>query len=265
MKFLFHPIFILFAFLFLFSACEKVITLDLKDAQPKVIIEGFIDNADTHSAYSVVVSHTNTFYSEGANVPISNAQVIVEDIDAHVKDTLIEAAKGVYKTQKIKGQVGHTYTLQVNVQGTTYTAISKMPNPVSLDSLYYQKIQIVNTAFVQAVPVFQDPKGVENFYLFAIQVNDSVQRTFEPWDDKFTDGKRNSRPVQVEAQELFDGKDTLSLTMYCVEKPVYTFFFSLANASGNAQSPGNPISNISNGALGYFAAVTYAQRSVIVP
>ena len=53
--------------------------------------------------------------------------------------------------------------------------------------------------------------------------------------------------------------------MNSTEKAIYDFFYTLENASGNGQTPGNPLSNISNGAIGYFGAITVRERYVIVP
>jgi hypothetical protein len=52
--------------------------------------------------------------------------------------------------------------------------------------------------------------------------------------------------------------------MYCIDKNVYNYFFSLLQVTGNnggfqSASPDNPITNISGGALGYFSAHTVSR------
>ncbi len=62
--------------------------------------------------------------------------------------------------------------------------------------------------------------------------------------------------------------DTVLLKMYCVDKNIYNYFFTLAAVTGNnnfrSASPANPNSNISNGALGYFSAHTISQKKIVV-
>lgn len=249
----------------LFSACEKVINIDLKNAAPKVIIEGTITDDPFTLSHTVLVSKSNSFSSNGKNSPVSAALVIVEDVTSNVIDTLEEINPGRYKTQKIMGIEGHTYKLRAIVGGIAYTAISTMPKAVSLDSLYIQTLPFFGEEFKQVIPVFKDPIGQENYYRFSLRVNDSVQNDFEAWDDLITNGKVNSRPLGINAQELLDGDDTVYVRMNSTEKAIYDFFYTLENASGNGQTPGNPLSNISNGAIGYFGAITVRERYVIVP
>jgi hypothetical protein len=62
--------------------------------------------------------------------------------------------------------------------------------------------------------------------------------------------------------------DTLEVKMYCVDKNIYNYFFSLGQITGNnsfnSASPANPNSNLSNGALGYFSAHTVARQKLLV-
>jgi len=54
--------------------------------------------------------------------------------------------------------------------------------------------------------------------------------------------------------------------MQCIDKNVYEYWYSLDQSStGSSQSaaPGNPVSNMQGGALGYFSANTLQSRSVV--
>lgn len=261
------PLFILplLLFLFVFSSCEKVIDIDLKDSSPKIVIEGLITDDPSVDSFTVKVSRSNNFNSEGKNLPIDDALVIMEDVSMGIKDTLTLTQAGTYKSSKIRGSIGHLYQLEVRIAGVSYTASSKMPDLVPLDSLYEQKIPAFADAFRQIIPVFTDPVGVQNFYTFSLKVNDSSQTEFQPWDDRLSDGKTNSRPLIIGDAELFDGQDTVFVTMNCTDKGIFDFFNTLENASGNGQTPANPTSMFTNGAIGYFGAVTTRTRSLIIP
>lgn len=255
----------LIAFLLLLSSCEKVINIDLKEADQKVVIEGFISDQPGLTTHSILLSKTNKFSAENNKNPVSGAFVMVEDISLGLKDTLVEDNPGEYKTKNILGVSGHTYQLTTIVDGKTYTASSTMPAPVAFDSLYTQELSFFGDTITQVIPVFQDPLGIKNFYRFSVQVNDSIQNGYQAWDDQLSDGKINSRPLFIDYQEWFDNNDTVVINMDCIDKPTYDFLNTLQNATGNGQTPANPLTNISGGALGYFTAVATKKRSVIVP
>jgi hypothetical protein len=53
-----------------------------------------------------------------------------------------------------------------------------------------------------------------------------------------------------------------------MDKPNYNYFFSLENASDGgpfSATPANPVTNIDNGALGYFGAYLKDTVGLIVP
>lgn len=258
-------LFILFAALALATSCEKVVNIDLKNANPKVVIEALITDESGLLSHRVLVSKSKSFSSDGKNTPVVGAIVIIEDASAKIVDTLLETRPGEYITQNILGITGHTYNLKAIVDGVTYTASSTMQAAVGLDSLYIQSIPVFGQDFKQIIPVFRDPSGTENYYRFSVQVNDSLQNRFEAWDDLLSDGKVNSRPLNIENQDLLDKDDTITITMNSTEKAMYDFFYTLDNASGNGQTPGNPTSNISGDAIGYFGAITLRKRTLIIP
>jgi hypothetical protein len=51
-----------------------------------------------------------------------------------------------------------------------------------------------------------------------------------------------------------------------VDQGVYTYFYTLNQNTGrNSGAPANPVSNITNGALGYFNAYSVTTKKFIYP
>lgn len=262
----FIPIVLLLSSTLSFVACKKIINVDVNNAAPRVIIEAEITDELGKLQHQFYLSQSNTLSANNQRTPIVGASVIVEDVTLHQKDTLQESAPGVYVTQHTLGISGHTYQLNAWVNGVQYVASSTMPNAVPLDSLKVQVYQFFGQKVKQVVPVFQDPMGIANYYRFSLVLNDSVlNESTQAWEDALTDGKTNSRPINIAEQDLFKGNDTLVVTMNCTDKASYNYFNTLQNATGNGQTPSNPLSNISSNGLGYFSAVTKIRRVVIVP
>ena len=250
-----------------FASCQKVITVDLKNAASQIVIEGEINNSPP--PYTIKISNSVGFYDDNTFNGVSGVTVIVSDNNTIV-DTLKMTASGIYQTTKIVGTPGHTYNMKVVNNSITYSAQSIMPFEVPFDSvkLVQQPSFGGQKPNFQLIPVYTDPANAVNYYRFIIYKNQKqVQNTFID-DDEFSNGKTNNSPLFTNDVDFNPG-DSVQLNMLCIDNHVYEYFFSLqqntSKASGgpnsSAATPANPVSNISNGALGYFSANTKATKS----
>jgi hypothetical protein len=245
-----------------FYSCTKVINVDLNSTAPKIVIEGNITNAA--GPYQVQITKTVNFSASNVYPPVSGAMVKITDSTTGASNTLAETTAGVYTTSTIQGIAGHTYLLSVLAEGKTYTASSTMPQAVALDSLTFQKNNSFGNTRFFAVPNFQDPAGIANYYTFTEYINNVKFTKFVfVFDDRLSDGRYISQQLFTDSSYINIG-DSVALQMNCVDKNVYNYFNTLQEAiSGNSfqsASPSNPISNISNGALGYFSASTVSKK-----
>jgi hypothetical protein len=255
----------IFLFLVVISvySCEKVIQVDLNSAAPQVVIEGEISNAA--GPYQVRISKTVNFSSNNVFPPVSRAVVKITD-NTGFTDSLTEASPGTYTTRSITGKPGNTYTLSVSAEGKQYTAISTMPQPVNLDSVTIEKTKIFNNTRISAVVNFKDPVGLGNYYQFTEYLNGTLLPEVFVLEDRLSDGKYISRSLFSDSSDLKNG-DNLSVKMYCIDQNVYDYmrtFRRVTNNGNQSASPANPISNLSNGALGYFSAHTTQTKQVTV-
>lgn len=254
---------LLFLLVIFAYSCEKVIQVDLNSAAPQVVIEGDITNAA--GSYQVRISKTVNFSSGNVFPPVSQAVVKITD-DTGAIDSLIETSPGTYITRSITGKPGKTYTLSVTVEGKQYSAVSTMPQPINLDSVTIEKTKIFNNTHVSAVVNFKDPIGLGNYYQFTEYLNGKLLPEVFALEDRLSDGKYVSRALFSDSSDFKDG-DNIAVKMYCIDKNVYDYirtFRRVTNNGNQSASPANPISNLSNGALGYFSAHTTQTKQVTV-
>jgi hypothetical protein len=249
----FRPLLFLFA---LFS-CTKVINVNLNNASPNIVIEGIV--SDAPGPYQVKLTQTVNFSDPNIFPPVTGATVKITDSIPGITDSLTEVVPGTYVTQKLlQGLSGHTYQLYVLSNGQTYSASSTMPAKVTLDSVTFSTTNIFGTKSTSAVANFQDPAGIANYYTFTEYVNgQAIDQTFN-FSDRLSDGKYIRRQFFNDSSYINPG-DQVSIEMHCVDNQVWQYFNTLGQAKGNnSQSitPANPLSNISNSALGYFSAQT---------
>ena len=244
-------------FFFALFSCTKVINVNLNNANPNIVIEGVI--SDGAGPYQVQLTQTVNFSDPNIFPPVSGATVKITDSAFGITDSLIEVIPGTYVTQKLlQGLTGHTYQLYVLSNGQTYTASSTMPAKVNLDSVTFYSTNIFGTKSTSAIANFQDPAGIANYYTFTEYVNgQAIDQTFN-FSDRLSDGKYIRRQLFNDSSYINPG-DQVIIEMHCVDNQVWQYFNTLGQAKGNnsqAITPANPLSNISNNALGYFSAQT---------
>jgi hypothetical protein len=259
-------IFIFFFFTTAFFSCKKVISVNLNNASPQIVIIGDVTNAQ--GPYQVSINTTINFSADNNFPGVSGATVIISDNNG-LNDSLIETSSGVYTTHSFwQGQPGNTYSLNVTSAGKNYTAISTMPQPVNLDSVgFEQDSRGNNNTVIEAVPTFQDPPGIANYYQFTETINDTPLNRIFVFDDRLSDGKYIRLPLFDDSVHLRMG-DQLTFSMYSIDANVFQYFSELqqllfANPFNEA-TPANPDTNLSGGALGYFSAHTIQTKQVVV-
>jgi hypothetical protein len=251
--------------LFFITACDKVIDLKLGNVTGQLVIEGNVTNIREPQyvklSTNVAFSGTNTY------PPVTGATVIVSDAAGH-SYPFTEGPSGTYSNNRLAGITGSTYIMTVTALEKNYTANSVMPAFVALDSIT-SKINTFNSDKNrrQVAVHYKDPAGVANQYRFVMYVNNvQVKRVFANNDD-FTDGRDVSLDLWEDDIDIYPG-DTVTVEMQCVDKPIYTYWFTLMqqgnNGPGGSVTPSNPPNNITPTVLGYFSAHTTQTKSIIV-
>ena len=258
-----YKILVVFGFVFL-AACQKVIDLHLKNDSGKYVIEGNITNLP--GPYRVTVGKTEEVNTDYVNPGVSGASVSVRD-DAGNAEVLKEVQPGVYQGSVLQGVEGRTYYLSVTVGGANYTASSSMPHQVNLDSLYIVDVYNFSRMVKAVVPVFTDPAGHGNSYLFNETINGVLEKNLFYQNDDYTDGKTSSFSLlRPDPDSTLHVNDKVDVEMQCIDKAMYKYWFSVDQSSlgDGGTLASNPVTNITGGALGYFSAHTSQTKSILV-
>ena len=266
----------LFAFLLLLglvSSCEKAIDLKLDNSAPQYVIEGTV--SDEAGGAKVLISQSKKFTDDNSFAGVSGAQVsVASDGNVYQFDA---TGTGVYQNLALTGIPGHTYNLTVTISGKTYTSVSTMPQPVTLDSIYVVDDEFLTnkdkTKQRLATVKYKDPTNIENYYRFVQYIDNIKEKTVFVDEDEFTNGQTVNNRLNFNndndapTREIRTGKQ-LMVEMQCIDKAVYKYFFSLTNGAsgdGNNAAPSNPTSNITGGVLGYFSAYSVTRKTITVP
>ena len=248
---------------FLNMACEDIIDVKLDNAQPVLVIEGNISNAT--NIQSIKISRTQNIGDASKFIGVPNAAVTVTDSEGRLfKFSQDPQFPGLYLSTGVRPRILLTYNLRVEVDGKAYTSSSTMPAEVNLDSIGIITDKFFNQENKTIAAVYNDPQGIPNYYRFILYVNKIASKGVFVFSDKFNDGKEITAELRNQEVELKQN-DIVKVEMQTIDKNVYKYFEGLdqnESRGGASTTPANPVSNISNGALGYFSAHTAQSGTV---
>ncbi|MDQ1266201.1 MAG: hypothetical protein QG635_1353 [Bacteroidota bacterium] len=261
-----------------FTSCDEVIDVPLNNTAPRIVIEALITDREPAK---VIISKTGDFYAPSVFPLVSGAVVTISDDNGNVV-TLNEIKSGFYYADSLYGFTGRTYRLKVLAEGKEYTASTKMETPILIDSLSYEANSgeggPLSGGAGKGKPgfivhcYFRDKSNTRDFCMLKVNRTDSTGANYYN-DDFFLYNSKYNNSLAVDYSRFgqrFEKGDLVHVELMCLEEAVYSYFSTLNDiiAKGRAGglvstgTPANPNSNISNGALGYFAAYSVQRDSI---
>lgn len=244
-------------------ACEKTITLKLKGVEPRVVIDATLTNTEGEGACLVSMHKTIDYFAENTFVPIENAMILLSDNKGNT-EMLYEYEPGKYSSTVMSGEPGTTYTLEVTAEGKSYSAVSIMRPHVEIDSLTYRYNDILWGPY--------DDEG----YLLDCHISDANEDNYIALFVK-KNGKRCDEIYFLnglfgfQIEDVFQLEDEAEVELRNLTEEMYHYYSTInkiSGADGNPLSGGgtpiNPVSNISNGALGCFAVYPISVKNITI-
>jgi hypothetical protein len=278
-------------------SCERAIEFKPADPEPKLVVEGTIENDEYPR---VVLSRSLNFfsdisYSELSNSFVRNATVSISNGEkTHtLKEYEVEVGADLtlsyysidssHMSTAFKGELNKTYSLEIAVDGKKYSSTTTIPALAkTISKLYYDEwVDEKDSSKVILYGEFTDPVGYGNYIRYFTKVG---SQPFYPglnsvFDDQIVDGKtynlqieqgvnRNS-DIDFEEYSFFHRGDEVTVKFCNIDRGVFDFWRTMEYGY---QSIGNPFSsptkvkgNISNGALGYFGGYAVQYVTIDIP
>jgi hypothetical protein len=267
--------------LILMASCTEKIDIQLDDSYTRLVVEGAV-STDTLE-HIVRLTTTTSYYYPDTAPAVTGASVTISDGNDTI--FLSEVSPGVYMTpDDYYGVPGRTYSLAVHLKNpiggySEYTASSYLHGIAELDSVGLFLHRDWGKEGVWDVKCYvQEPPTVD-YYRFMIYINDNLYNDpITQWfvtDDKFFNGSyANGASVayfrQSEPNEALKIGDTITVEADNISKEYYDYIMQVqAEIQGSVPlfggPPANVKGNISNGAIGFFAAYDLTRKSAITP
>jgi len=244
---------------FAFVACEDVVEVDLNEGTPKLVIEAnFLKQITSdNSVLRINLSKTIPFFDSEPSF-VNNATVTISSENG---DTILVpfTEDGRYELSNIEPELGVAYTLEVTVDGETYSATESLVTGVPLELVEQDNEGGFSNDEIDLKVFFNDPANVENYYFF--EGRSTRGDLADVYSDEFFDG---NEIFGFYAVEDLEAGDEITFYLHGVNKQFYNFMFILLQQSGDqgggpfetqpATVRGNFINetNEDNFPLGYF-------------
>jgi hypothetical protein len=251
-----------------FFSCQKEIDIDLNSSDPKLVVEAEISDL---SFCKVKLSQTVNFDESNSFPPVTDAAIIISD-NLGNSELLIEVSEGNYTGTSLQGVSGRIYTIEVTAGGKTYTAVSSMPPPVNIDTLVTETSAahgpMSGKTYINVK--YQSPVGMNNYYRFIQIINGVPGNDIFISEDRLQDEQIITTPVfNPNSNSNLSPGDTVTIQLLTIDAKMYDYFRTLLETMGgghasSAALPSNPLTNLNNGALGYFSAHSIRTKSIII-
>jgi len=300
----------------LFVSCEKEITIEVPDSARQIVFEGYVENG---TFPYVIITRSSGYFDPISTQVSALAEVIVRGADVYVTvdgteykldqiclADLPDSLQGlayqflgipvgapippnldlcVYLSfnPALTGQVGKRYDLRAVVEGNEYTATTRIPELVNLDSLWF-KVEPPSDSLGFIWATLTDPDTVGNSYRLATKRLNEDARFLAGRGNVSNDRLFNGQKVQFgfgREVEFFSTSDTIEdeigkfkvgdtviVKFTTIELPVYRFWQTCGQATAGGANPfGSPIlveSNIQGGARGVWGGYGATFDTLIV-
>lgn len=268
--------------LLLTLSCQKEIELDYRDIEPVVSIEGRVTNEQVY----VLITRTRSMNDSVKSRGIGGAVVTISSEDG-TEQLVYDARDGYYRPASgMKGVPGRTYRLDVTLDGHQYAASSTMPRQAPIVSTQFIWQSLLDNGMLMYEMWATDPEpDVRNYYWYRVdrrakdpkvrQKQGTDAYRWSSFDDRGATNARIYRDIMCVNEEMMDGQDieddqlksilfdgdTITLQLMTIDRAMFEYYQSL---SVGQRMGANPISNISGGCLGYFAAGSVSHADTVI-
>ena len=161
-------------------------------------------------------------------------------------------------TSTIKGQVGFTYNLDIEIDGKHFTSSSTMQQAPVMNSFRFVWKKMLTERFLFADLRIQDTPDENSYYFMHIYRNNVGYRWAVMKDDNNKNGElqqlfqcTSERDMDKGDSDALRDGDKIRLEIRAIDKLSYDYLYSM-QVMDNAGT--NPIANFTGGCLGYFSA-----------
>lgn len=246
-------------------SCTEVITLDLNDSEPTLVIEATLNGQD--NTISVLLTESGSFINPGDYPSVSDALITLTESSGE-NMTVPEVEPGVYSLTGVTVLAGESYSLSVVSGEKEHLANVTVPDQIEVDSISFEAS--ATRQFGEGLSPtlhYQTASGEAPWLRVRITTASSLYPTsFLPLENVM-------RPTSSSLlQASYPRGEKLRMEIQAISEEMYRYFEDVSGLKGESFGPGaasaapsNPDSQWTGSALGYFNAHIPFRIEVVVP
>lgn len=151
----------------LFQACEDVIDVDLANAEPELVVDGWLNNLS--QVQEIKLSLSQPYFDSRSSTGVENATVSVTSSNGGTWE-FIHQGEGRYTwtptAGEVLGTVRDSFNLAINWDGRTFTSSSRMNRVPPIDSIVteFREDEVFGPDGIYAQFFARDPLGNGDTY-----------------------------------------------------------------------------------------------------
>lgn len=222
----------LLSILLLQTSCEDVITVDLNNADPKLVIEASINwfKGTSGNEQTIKLSLTAPYFDD--DIPPANGAIVtVTDQNNTVYNFSEEGTSGIYKNYNFEPQINNTYKLSVTYDDEVYSATETFKAVVPIDFVEQNNEGGFSGDEIELKSYYTDPVDETNFYFFEFRSNIPVIPSLAVYEDRYNNG---NQIFGFYTEEDLKAGDQVMIRNYGISERFYNYMFILLQQNSNA-------------------------------
>jgi len=226
-------------------SCEDVIDIEVPTSEPRLVIEASIDwKKGTSGNNQTVKLSLSTPYFDTSPSPVSGATVELTNTSTGSTYFFEDQNDGRYTVSNFIPLMNNEYKLEVVYEGETFIAEEKLISVPEFNRIEQSLEGGFDSEALEVTYYFDDPAGIENFYLSSFQDVRDLFPILEDMSDEFTDGNEMFNFYEKYDDDNngpFQPGDEVEISLYGISKSYYNFISLLIEQNN---SGGDPFSSL---------------------
>lgn len=247
--------------LLLLVSCQKDLDIDYHTVAPFYVVQAEL----TDSVAQVLITSSRPMNDsvQGKGLDVAES-IVLTDETTEQSEQFVFGPDGYYRgANQLKGETGHTYRMEVTIDGKTHVAHSTMRPTISLDSIRFQWLSTSGMKMLVLKYYHTFPQdSLLSYSHCRMTRNGQFYRSHTRKQSNplylqaaamlgCTTEKKMEKDDPDDREAVLYENDQIRVELWTIDRPAFDFFFSLHAGQSNAS---NPISNFSGGIGGYFSA-----------
>jgi hypothetical protein len=244
-------------------SCTDVIDVNVPNGGARLVVDASIkwQKGTTGETQTIYLRQSTPYFDSDPDVPVTGASVTVTKENDGSVFVFADQSDGSYTATDFVPELNASYTLEILYNGNIYTATETLIAAPFINRVEQTIEGSGDDTEIQLQVFFDDPAGIENYYLGEFIPSNLPLPALAVVNDEFTDGNENF--IENDNDNYIAGVH-VGINVYGISRRYYDYLNILIQQSGtdeNGPFPTTPVQlkgnciNVNNPneeVLGYF-------------